>query len=438
MEQRETDEDILLIREAVATVCRRFPDEYWAACEADHRFPDEFYAAMAAGGWIGIAIPEAYGGGGQGIRQAAAVLEEVAASGACMTGASAIHLSIFGMHPVVLHVTEEMRQRFLPSVADGTLHVAFGVTEPDAATDTTRISTRAVRDGDHYVINGRKVWTTKALIADRILLLTRTTPLAECAKPTQGMTLFLVDRHAPGVAATAIPKMGRNAVASGETVYDDVLVPLEDRVGEEGRGFQYLLDGLNAERILIAAEALGIGLAALRRAVNYANERVVFGRPIGKNQGIAFPLAEGYAKLRAAGLMIREAGQRIDAGLPCGEEANMAKYLAAEAGFFTADRAVQTHGGYGYATEYHVERYFREARLPRIAPISQELILAYVSEHVLARPRAHGLQRRPERLGEEAYEAGLVRPHLVEVQAVVAGVDELAHRVQDGLDGRTA
>jgi acyl-CoA dehydrogenase len=306
-----------------------------------------------------------------------------------MNGASAIHLSIFGMHPVVLHGTEEMRQRFLPSVADGTLHVAFGVTEPDAGTDTTKISTRAVRDGDHYVINGRKVWTTKALIADRILLLTRTTPLAECAKPTQGMTLFLVDRHAPGVEATAIPKMGRNAVASCETVYDDVLVPLADRVGEEGRGFQYLLDGLNAERILIAAEALGIGLAAMRRAVHYANERVVFGRPIGKNQGIAFPLAEGYAKLRAAGLMIREAGMRIDAGLPCGEEANMAKFLAAEAGFFMADRAVQTHGGYGYATEYHVERYFRESRLPRIAPISQELILSYIAEHVLGLPRSY-------------------------------------------------
>ena len=389
MEQRETDEDVLLIREAVATVCRQFPDEYWAACDADHRFPDEFYEAMAAGGWIGIAIPEAYGGGGQGIRHAAAVLEEVAASGACMNGASAIHLSIFGMHPVVLHGTEAMRQRFLPSVADGSLHVAFGVTEPDAGTDTTKITTRAVRDGDHYVINGRKVWTTKALIADRILLLTRTTPLAECAKPTQGMTLFLVDRHAPGVEATAIPKMGRNAVASCETVYDDVLVPLADRVGEEGRGFQYLLDGLNAERILIAAEAVGIGHASLRRAVAYAKERVVFGRPIGKNQGIAFPLAEGYAKLRAAGLMIREAGMRIDAGLPCGEEANMAKYLAAEAGFFMADRAVQTHGGYGYATEYHVERYFRESRLPRIAPISQELILSYIAEHVLGLPRSY-------------------------------------------------
>ncbi len=385
----ETDEDIRLIREAVAHVCTRFDDDYWSACEQEHRFPDEFYAAMAAGGWIAIAIPERYGGGGQGIRHAAAVLEEVAASGACMNGASAIHLSIFGMHPVVLHGTEEMRQRFLPSIVDGSLHVAFGVTEPDAGTDTTKITTRAVRDGDHYVINGRKVWTTKALQADRILLLTRTTPLAECARPTDGMTLFLVDRHAPGVGAVAIPKMGRNAVASCETTYDDVIVPVGDRVGEEGRGFHYLLDGLNAERILIAAEALGMGRVALRKAVAYANERVVFDRPIGKNQGIAFPLAEAHAKLRAADLMVREAGRLIDAGLPCGEEANLAKYLAAEAGFFAADRAVQTHGGFGYATEYHVERYFREARLPRIAPISQELILAYIAQHVLGLPRSH-------------------------------------------------
>jgi acyl-CoA dehydrogenase len=344
---------------------------------------------MAAGGWNGIAIPERYGGGGQGIREAATVLGEVAASGACMNGASALHLSVFGMHPVVVHGSEEMKQKYLPDVAAGTLHVAFGVTEPDAGTDTTHITTRAVRDGDHYVINGRKVWTSKALEADRILLLTRTTPLDECEKPTQGMTLFLVDRHANGVDARAIPKMGRNAVASCETTYDDVFVPLDDRVGEEGRGFQYLLDGLNAERILIAAEAVGIGHASLRRAVAYAKERVVFGRPIGKNQGIAFPLAEAHAKLRAADLMIREAANLIDAGKPCGEEANIAKYLAAEAGFFAADRAVQTHGGFGYATEYHVERYFREARLQRIAPISQELILAYVAQHVLGLPRSH-------------------------------------------------
>jgi acyl-CoA dehydrogenase len=290
---------------------------------------------------------------------------------------------------LVLHGSEQLKQRYLPRVADGSLHVAFGVTEPDAGTDTTRITTRAVRDGDTYVINGRKVWTSKALEADRILLLTRTTPRDEVAKPTDGMTLFLVDRHAKGVGAVAIPKMGRNAVASCETTYDDVVVPVSDRVGDEGQGFRYLLDGLNAERILVASEALGIGRAALRAAVAYAKDRVVFDRPIGKNQGISFPLAQAHAQLRAAELMIREASTLIDAGLPCGEEANLAKYLAAEAGFFAADRAVQTHGGFGYATEYHVERYFREARLPRIAPISQELILSYVAEHVLELPRSH-------------------------------------------------
>ena len=383
------DDDLELIRSAVRTLCERFADDYWSACDQEHRFPWEFYEAMAAGGWIGIAIPERFGGGGRGITEAAAVLEEVAASGACMNGASALHMSIFGMQPVILHGSDEMRARFLPGVADGSIHVAFGVTEPDAGTDTTKITTRAVRDGDAYRITGRKVWTSKALEADRILLLTRTTPLDECAKPTDGMTLFLVDRHAPGVGVAPIPKLGRNAVASCETIYDDVLVPADDRVGEEGQGFRYLLDGLNAERVLIAAEALGIGHAALRRAAAYASERVVFGRPIGQNQGIAFPLAQAHAQLRAAGLMVAEAARRLDAGLPCGEEANLAKYLAAEAGFFAADRAVQTFGGFGYATEYHVERYFREARLPRIAPISQELILRYVAEHVLGLPRSY-------------------------------------------------
>jgi acyl-CoA dehydrogenase len=382
-------EDISLIRDAVATTCAKFDNDYWSRCDQEHRFPTEFYDAMATGGWIGIAIPEAYGGGGRGVTEAAVVLEEVAASGACMNGASAIHLSIFGMHPVVLHGTEEMKRRFLPHVADGSLHIAFGVTEPDAGTDTTKITTRAQRRGTDYVINGRKVWTTKALEADRILLLTRTTPLAEVKKPHEGMTLFLVDRHAEGVGVTPIPKMGRNAIASCETTYDDVVVPAGDRVGEEGRGFYYLLDGLNAERILVAAEALGIGRVSLAAAVEYANSRIVFDRPIGKNQGVAFPLAQAHAQLRAASLMIREAAALLDAGKPCGEEANLAKYLAAEAGFFAADRAVQTHGGFGYATEYHVERYFREARLPRLAPISQELVLAYLAEHVLGLPRSH-------------------------------------------------
>lgn len=382
-------DDLQLIREHVARLCSNYDDTYWAACDSEHRFPWAFYRDMAAGGWIGIAIPEQYGGGGRGIVEAAAVLEEVAASGAAMNGASALHMSIFGMQPVIRHGSEQMRRRFLPAVADGSLHVAFGVTEPDAGTDTSRITTRAVRDGDHYVITGRKVWTSKALEAHRILLLTRTTPLDQCRRPTDGMTLFLVDKHSPGVGVAPIPKMGRNAVASCETTYDQVVVPVADRVGEEGDGFRYLLDGLNAERVLIAAEAVGIGRVALDRAVAYAKQRVVFGRPIGQNQGIAFPLAEAHARLRAANLMVQEAARLVDAGVPCGEEANLAKYLAAEAGFFAADRAVQTLGGFGYATEYHVERYFREARLMRIAPISQELIMSYIAEHVLGLPRSY-------------------------------------------------
>jgi acyl-CoA dehydrogenase len=383
------DDDLLLIRDAVAATCAEFDDDYWSACDREHRFPAEFYGAMASGGWIGIAIPEEYGGGGRGVTEAAVVLEEVAASGACMNGASAIHMSIFGMHPVVLHGSTAMKERVLPNVASGDLHVAFGVTEPTAGSDTTKITTRAIRDGDQYIINGRKVWTSKALEADRILLLTRTTPLSEVDRPHEGMTLFLVDRHLPGVGVSPIAKMGRNAIASCETTYDDVVVSESDRVGDDGRGFSYLLDGLNAERVLVAAEALGIGLAALRAAVRYARERVVFDRPIGMNQGISFPLADAHARLRAAALMIREAASRIDAGMHCGEEANLAKYLAAEAGFFAADRAVQTLGGFGYAKEYHVERYFREARLPRIAPISQELVLAYIAQHVLGLPRSH-------------------------------------------------
>ncbi len=384
-----TEEDLALIRDHVAELCTQFDDDYWGACDREHRFPWDFYRAMAAGGWIGIAIPEEFGGGGRGILEAAAVLQTVAASGAAMNGASSLHMSIFGMQPVIRHGDREMKARYLPAVADGSLHVAFGVTEPDAGTDTSRITTRAERRGDTYVINGRKVWTSKALEADRILLLTRTTPLAECRRPTDGMSLFLVDKHAAGVGVMPIPKMGRNAVASCETTYDDVVVPASDRVGEEGHGFRYLIDGLNAERVLIAAEAIGIGHAALRVAVAYAKERVVFGRPIGQNQGIAFPLAEAHAKLRAAELMVQEAARLVDAGAPCGEEANLAKYLAAEAGFFAADRAVQTLGGFGYASEYHVERYFREARLMRIAPISQELVLSYVSEHVLGLPRSY-------------------------------------------------
>jgi acyl-CoA dehydrogenase len=384
------DPDEQLIREAVRAVCRRFDDVYWSERDAKHEFPWDFYAAMADGGWVGIAIPEQFGGGGRGINEASLVLEEVAASGAAMNGCSAVHLSIFGMHPVVLHGSEEMRRKYLPRVAKGDLHVAFGVTEPDAGTDTPSIKTRAYREADGgYRIRGRKVWTSKALEAERVLLLCRTTPLEECAKRTDGMTLFLADLKDPAVTITPIPKTGRNAVASCEVVYDDLRVEEADRVGEEGRGFRYLVDGLNAERILIASEALGIGRAALRRAVAYAKERIVFGRPIGQNQAVAFPLAEVHARLRAAEMMIRRAAWMIDRRIPCGEEANLAKYLAAEAGFAAADHAVQVHGGFGYAEEYHVARYWREARLMKIAPITQELVLAYVTEHVLGLPRSY-------------------------------------------------
>jgi acyl-CoA dehydrogenase len=385
------NEDHRAIRQAVRDVCKQFDDDYWMRLEADHEFPWDFYRAMAEGGWIGIAIPEEYGGGGQGITEASIVLEEVCASGACMNGASAIHLSIFGMHPVVLHGSEDLKQRILPRVANGDLHVAFGVTEPDAGLDTTSITTRAVlaQDGSHYVVHGRKVWTSKALESEKVLLLVRTTPKDQCAKPTQGMTLLVADLQNPAVHINPIAKLGRNAVASCEVVYDGLEVPVENMVGEEGEGFKYLLPGLNAERVLVASEALGTGRAALRRAVQYANERVVFGRPIGKNQGISFPLADSHARLRAAELVIREASWRLDNGLPAGEMANTAKYLAAEASFEAADRAVQTHGGFGYASEYHVERYFREARLQRLAPLPQEMVLNYIAEHVLGLPKSY-------------------------------------------------
>ena len=382
-------EEHQLIRDAVQKVCSDYPDEYWSEKDEAHEFPWDFYNAMAKAGWIGIAIPEQYGGSGRGVTEASIVLEEVAASGAAMNGCSGLHLSIFGMHPVVKHGSEEMKQTYLPRVASGELHVAFGVTEPDAGTDTTSITTSARRDGDHYIVRGRKVWTTKAQDSERVLLLVRTTPKGETESKTGGLTLLLAELQRPEVSISPIPKTGRNAVASCEVVYDDLPVAVTDRVGEEGKGFRYLLDGLNAERILVAAEALGIGRAALGRAVNYANERVVFNRPIGRNQGVSFPLGEAKMRLDAAELMIRKASWLIDNGQPCGAEANMAKWLAADAAFQTADQAMQTHGGFGYAKEYHVERYWREARMMRIAPISQEMILNFVTEHVLDLPRSY-------------------------------------------------
>ena len=385
----ELSEEQLLIRESVVKLCADFPDDYWSKKDTEHEFPWDFYEAMAEAGWLGIAIPEAYGGSGRGITEASLVLEEVAASGAAMNGATSLHLTIFGMHPVVKYGSEEMKQKYLPRVAKGDLHVAFGVTEPDAGTDTSSITTSARLEGDNYLVKGRKVWTTKALQSEKVLLLVRTTDKDAAESKTGGMTLLLADLRRDEVSISPIDKLGRNAVATCEVVYDDLPVLLSDRVGEEGKGFRYLLDGLNAERILIAAEALGIGRAAMVKAVAYANERVVFGRPIGKNQGVAFPLAEAKMRLDAAELMIRKASWLIDNGQPCGAEANMAKWLAADAAFFAADRAVQTHGGFGYATEYHVERYWREARLMKIAPISQEMVQNFVSEHVLELPKSY-------------------------------------------------
>jgi acyl-CoA dehydrogenase len=381
--------DIELIRDAIRGICRKFDDEYWAERDAKHEFPWDFYAALAEGGWIGIAIGEDYGGGGRGIVEASVILQEIAASGAAMNGCSAVHLSIFGMHPVEKYGSAELKRRYLPRVADGSLHVAFGVTEPDAGTETLAIRTSAVRVGDYYRVRGAKVWTSKALDADRVLLLVRTTPAAQCVRRTDGLTLLMADLTDPAVTITPIAKAGRNAVSSCETVYDDLMVHVSDRVGEEGHGFRYLLDGLNAERVLIASEAIGIGAAALRRAVAYANDRVVYGRPIGTNQGVAFPLADAHARLRAAELLTRQAAWAIDQGFSAGAEANTAKYLAAEAGFAAADAAMQAHGGFGYAEEYHVVRYWREARLMKIAPIPQELILAYLSQHVLGLPKSY-------------------------------------------------
>jgi acyl-CoA dehydrogenase len=385
----ELTEDQRLIRTAVADLAARFDDDYWMEKDAAHEFPVEFYRAFAEAGWLGITIPEEYGGSGLGITEASIVLEEVAASGAGMNGASSVHMSIFGMHPVVLHGSDEMKKENLPRIVRGDLHVCFGITEPGAGLDTTRITTFARRDGKDYVVNGRKVWISKAVESEKILLLTRTTRFEDVTRKTDGLTLFFTDLDRKHVDIRPIRKMGRNAVTSNELFIDDLRIPEEHRVGEEGQGFKYLLDGLNPERCLVAAEALGIGRAALRRAVRYANEREVFGRPIGKNQGIQFPLADALARLDAAELMLRKATWLYDRGLPCGREANTAKYLCAEAGFQAADRALQVHGGMGYAEEYHVARYFREARLTRIAPISQEMVLNYLGEHVLGLPRSY-------------------------------------------------
>ncbi len=376
------------IAEGVDRVCAAFEDSYWSERDERHEFPWAFYEKMAEGGWVGIAIPEEYGGGGQGISEGAIVLNRVAASGAAMNGSTALHLTMFGLEPVVKFGNDQLKEAFLPRAAAGDLHVAFGVTEPDAGTDTRGVATRAVEDGmGGWIVNGRKIWTSKALESEVCLLLTRTD--GEPGDGFNGLTLFLVDLDPEHVDIAPIPKSGRNAVASCEVAYDDLPVPAWRMVGERGRGFHHILHGLNAERILLASMACGIGEAAIRRAVDYAKEREVFGRLIGANQAIAHPLAKAHMELAAAMALAREAAWRFDNGLECGEQANTAKYLAAEASYFAADQAMQTHGGLGYATEYHVERYWREARIQRLAPVSQEMTLNYIAQNVLDLPRSY-------------------------------------------------
>jgi acyl-CoA dehydrogenase len=377
------------IRAQAKALASKFDDAYWRRCDSEHVFPWEFYQAFAEAGWLGIAIPEAYGGAGLGITEASILLEEVSASGAAMNGATALHLTIFGLNPVVKHGTGELKQRILPAAARGELHVAFGVTEPTAGSDTPSISTFARRDGDNFIISGQKVWTSKAKESSKVLLLARTAKAEDSARRTDGMTLFLANLDPAHVTIREIEKLGRHAVDSNEVFYDDLPVDSRDVVGEVGRGFYHLLDGLNPERILVASEALGTGRVALAKATQYAKDRVVFGRPIGQNQAIQFPLADSYAKLKTVELLIRKASWLYDNGQPCGAEANMAKYLASEWGFEAADRALQVHGGFGYAKEFNVERYWREVRVMKIAPVTNEMVLNFIAQHELGLPRSY-------------------------------------------------
>lgn len=384
----DTPERVAL-REAVRAICDRFDDHYWGELDRTHTFPHEFAAAIAEGGWLGIAMPAEYGGAGLGVTEAAIMMQTVGASAGFFAACSTIHINIFGLHSIVKHGSEEQKQRWLPGVIRGDLRACFGVTEPDAGLDTTKIKTRAVLHGDRYVVHGQKLWTSTAQQAQKIVLLARTTPIEECVKPTDGLSLFFADMDPARVKITEIPKMGRHAVNSNQTFFDGLEIPVTDRIGEEGKGFRYILDSLNPERILNAAEVIGMGRRALDKATAYANERVVFGRPIGKNQSIQHPLAECWSELLAAELLTHHAAALYDSGQPCGAEANAAKYLAADAGFHACDRAIRTHGGMGYATEYHVERYFREMVATQLAPVSREMILNFIAERELGLPKSY-------------------------------------------------
>ncbi len=381
--------DQLALRDAVARICERYPDEYWLERDREGGFPEPLHADLARDGWLGIAMPQEYGGAGLGMTEAALMMQTIAASGAGFTGASAVHMNIFGLNPVVVFGSDEQRRRWLEPLIAGREKACFAVTEPDAGLDTTKLSTRAVRQGDEYVVHGRKIWISTAQVAHKMLLLARTTPLSDVEKPTQGLSLFYTDLDRGKIEVREIEKMGRKAVDSNMLFIDGLRIPVADRIGEEGRGFEYILHGLNPERILIAAEAVGIGRAALDRAVKYAGERTVFGRPIGQNQGIQHPLAQAWMQLEAADLMVFKAASLYDAGKPCGPYANSAKYLAAEAGYNACQTAVMTLGGMGYAKEYQVERLLRESFIPRIAPVSPQLIMCFIAEKVLGLPKSY-------------------------------------------------
>ncbi len=385
----ETTPEQQAIREAVLQSCAPFGEDYWLEHDRTGEFPHGFYAAMAQAGWLGMAIPEAYGGSGLGVTEAALMMQTVAETGAGMSGCSAFHINIFGLMPIVVFGTEEQKQRFLPPMVQGKVKSCFGVTEPNTGLNTTQLKTRAVRQGDRYVVHGQKVWISTAQVADKILLLARTTPIEECKSHSHGLSLFYTDLDRSKIAVRLIDKMGRKAVDSNELFIDGLEIPVEDRIGEEGQGFKYILHGMNPERVLIGSEAIGIGRVALRKAAAYANERVVFERPIGKNQGIQHPLAANWMELEAAHLMMLKAAWLYDHGRDCGAEANATKYLGAEAGFHACERAILTHGGFGYAKEYHVERYLREVMIARIAPVSREQILSYIAERVLGLPKSY-------------------------------------------------
>ena len=368
------------IREAIEKLCERFGDDYWLARDKDGEFPKEFHQACARDGWLGIAMPEAYGGAGLGISEAAVMMQAIAESGAGFSGASAVHMNIFGLNPVVVFGTEEQKQRMLPPLMEGKHRACFAVTEPNTGLNTRKLKTKAERQGGQYIVSGQKVWISTAQVAEKVLLL---------ARAEKGLTLFYTDFDRRHVEVREIDKMGRYAVDSNQVFFDGLPVPEADRIGEEGKGFEYILHGMNPERILIGAELVGLGRCAVKRAAKYARERVVFDRPIGQNQGIQHPLARNWLALEAAGLMVQKAAWLYDQGKACGAEANAAKYLGGEACFDACQQAVMTHGGFGYAAEYHVERYLRESLVGRIAPITPQLILCYIAERVLGLPKSY-------------------------------------------------